>query len=136
MPAELGLEPGPALGGTQEAILRQDAALRGEPPGVPGHRHLPAPAPPLVRRQAEPAEPERGEAQAAEDQRVGREAALAGRRALLGGGARLVTLTGAGGIGKTRLALETGHVLAEGFADGVAFVDLSHVSDPELVPQA
>ena len=49
------------------------------------------------------------------------------------GGSRLVTLTGAGGIGKTRLALRTAHELAEAFADGVYFVDLSHLTDPELV---
>jgi predicted ATPase len=47
-----------------------------------------------------------------------------------------VTLTGAGGIGKTRLALRTAHELADGFADGVYFVDLSHLTDPELVPDA
>ena len=47
-----------------------------------------------------------------------------------------MTLTGAGGIGKTRLALQVGHELAEAFADGVYFVDLSHLTDPELVPDA
>jgi predicted ATPase len=49
------------------------------------------------------------------------------------GGTRLVTLTGTGGIGKTRLALQTAHDLADEFADGAYFVDLSHLSDPELV---
>jgi len=47
-----------------------------------------------------------------------------------------VTLTGPGGIGKTRLALRTAHELAEAFSDGVYFVDLSHLTDPELVPDA
>ena len=48
----------------------------------------------------------------------------------------LVTLLGSGGIGKTRLAIElaTGH--AARFAEGVAFVDLSALRDPELVPSA
>src|SRR5262245_14539719 len=47
---------------------------------------------------------------------------------------RLVTLTGPGGIGKTRLALETARILNPKFADGVWVVDLATVSDPGLVP--
>ena len=49
---------------------------------------------------------------------------------------RLVTVTGPGGIGKTRLAIEVGRSLGEVFPDGVAFVDLSAVSDPAWVPNA
>ena len=48
-------------------------------------------------------------------------------------GARLLTLTGPGGTGKTRLALETGHRLLPTFPDGVWFVDLSPVTDPSVV---
>jgi predicted ATPase/DNA-binding CsgD family transcriptional regulator len=47
---------------------------------------------------------------------------------------RLVTLTGAGGVGKTRLAVEVAAGLAADFGDGADLVDLSAVSDPALLP--
>ena len=51
-------------------------------------------------------------------------------------GARLVTLTGPGGVGKTRLMMEAARRLAPGFADGVRFVDLASVSSADLVAAA
>ena len=46
---------------------------------------------------------------------------------------RLVTLTGPGGVGKTRLALELGSHLVDNFSDGVAFIPLAPIRDPALV---
>ena len=48
-------------------------------------------------------------------------------------GVRLVTLTGTGGVGKTRLSLQVATDLLDDFCDGVCFIQLAPVSDPELV---
>ncbi|MGZ5410557.1 MAG: LuxR C-terminal-related transcriptional regulator, partial [Aeromicrobium sp.] len=49
---------------------------------------------------------------------------------------RLVTLSGVGGVGKTRLALEVGAEMADDFPDGVWLVELAPVGDPSSVPAA
>ncbi|RBQ14343.1 AfsR/SARP family transcriptional regulator [Spongiactinospora rosea] len=97
---ELGLDPSPELADLHTRILRQDPALSG--PARRRQTNLPAPVNDLI----------------------GRETAVAEIRALLGT-ARLVTLTGSGGVGKTRLALETAAGLAADHADGVWLVELA-----------
>ncbi|MCP3803894.1 winged helix-turn-helix domain-containing protein [Allokutzneria sp. A3M-2-11 16] len=94
---ELGLDPGPDLVALRQAILERDPGLSAEPP-----TNLPAPLTALI----------------------GRVAAVAELRALLGD-SRLVTLTGPGGVGKTRLAVETARQLTKAFPDGVWLVELS-----------
>jgi predicted ATPase/class 3 adenylate cyclase len=66
---------------------------------------------------------------------VGREGELAELGSLLDR-ARLVTLVGPGGTGKTRLALEVAARRAQRHRDGVYFVDLSPIRDPDLVPSS
>ena len=65
---------------------------------------------------------------------VDREIDVAKVASLLGqDGVRLVTLTGASGVGKTRLALHVADEVANAFPDGVSFVPLGTVTDPEQV---
>ena len=106
---ELGIEPTPELQELERAILRQDPALAA-PTAL--RTNVPAPLTPLVGRQLE----------------------LAATTALLRGkDVRLLTLTGPGGIGKTRLAVEMALELSADFRDGICFVDLSPLRDPDLV---
>ena len=66
---------------------------------------------------------------------VGREVELAEVRARLEGGARLLTLTGPGGSGKTRLALEVASSLVPDYEAGIFWVGLSALRDPALVTE-
>ncbi|WP_453086965.1 BTAD domain-containing putative transcriptional regulator [Streptomyces rectiviolaceus] len=96
---ELGLDPGPESTALHAAILRQDPGLSPAPPAPPAPRDDPAgrdPAPPTARQTGLPVPL---------TALIGREGALDDVRRLLGT-SRLVTLTGPGGVGKTRLAVE------------------------------
>ena len=110
----LGIEPGSALRRLERAILDQDPELDLVPaaPGV-------GPAPSLRPRSTS---------------FVGRKRELREIRALLSrADVRLLTLTGAGGTGKTRLAVEATAGLEDEFPDGVVLVELAPIVDPDLV---
>jgi predicted ATPase/class 3 adenylate cyclase/DNA-binding CsgD family transcriptional regulator len=64
---------------------------------------------------------------------VGRAAELAELRCLVAGGSRMVTITGPGGIGKSRLALQVAAEALDGTGDGVWLAELAPVADPELI---
>ncbi len=64
---------------------------------------------------------------------VGRESDIAQVRGLVSQN-RLLTLTGAGGVGKTRMAIEIAGQSANEFADGISYVDLAPITDPDLLP--
>jgi predicted ATPase/class 3 adenylate cyclase len=66
---------------------------------------------------------------------IGRESEVAEVQSAVKGH-RLVTLTGVGGVGKTRLALEVARGVADGFPDGVWTFELAAVTDPAAVPDA
>jgi predicted ATPase/DNA-binding SARP family transcriptional activator len=110
---ELGVEPSPALQELQGAILRQEPALTPAPRPEPTATRLPAQPTPFLGRARELAEV----------------VALLQRADL-----RLLTLTGAGGSGKTRLALRAATEVAPDYPDGVCWVPLASLRDPTLVP--
>ena len=122
---ELGAEPGPELRAVHEAVLRGELAYTSG--AVPrGHRHpAPRPKPPGPGPARLPMPP---------TAIIGRDAELAAVLGLLRGpDVRLVTVVGAGGIGKTRLALAAATAMTDEL-DAVWFVDLAPVTDPALVP--
>ena len=69
---------------------------------------------------------------------IGREKEIETVKHLLApeGGGRLITLTGAGGSGKTRLALQVAYATLDIFPGGVWLIDFAPLTDPELVPQS
>lgn len=126
---ELGLEPGPELTALQTAILGRDQALMHHAPGgngdaigghaarepdraatIPGAGRLPVPATPFLGR--------------------GRELILATQ---LLRETRVLTLTGAGGSGKTRLALRLAETCGCDYSGGALFAGFAEVTDPDLI---
>ncbi|MGW3242677.1 BTAD domain-containing putative transcriptional regulator [Streptomyces sp. NPDC001070] len=118
----LGTDPGPELRALHAELLNP-----AEPVPVPAPAAAPSP-PPVVPRRL-------GNARARLTSFVGREAELDAIAADLAA-ARLVTITGPGGTGKTRLSQETGDLVAGRWPDGVWFAELAPVEDPRTVAVA
>ncbi|MGC7102962.1 BTAD domain-containing putative transcriptional regulator [Amycolatopsis lurida] len=106
-----GLDPGPELVALQRAILARDPALGAPPPGR--RTNLPAPLTELI----------------------GREDAVSEITALLSA-TRLVTLTGTGGVGKTRLGLAVAEQVAGTYPDGAWLVELAGTRPGDEVAEA
>ena len=110
----LGLEPGTQLRELERLILRQDPSLQLAPMSGSWAERRRVPAPPSAT--------------------IGRDREIAEvRRLLLSATARLVTLVGPGGVGKTRLAVESAALVGEELADGAILVELAALRDPELL---
>ncbi|MFE7772474.1 BTAD domain-containing putative transcriptional regulator [Streptomyces sp. NPDC057445] len=112
----LGTDPGPELRTLHAELLNPEETV---PARAPGPSRAPAP----------------GNLRARLTSFVGREADIEVIRADLGR-ARLVTLLGPGGAGKTRLSQEAAEQAAGAYADGVWLVELAPVGDPANVPDA
>ena len=127
---ELGIEPAQPLRELHEDVLKHSAALTAladdavttraeqpgpEMPGAVGECRLPVPPNRTIGRD--------------------RDVAAVSER-LRAGSVRLLTLTGPGGVGKTRLAVEAARAVGADFADGAHYVSLAALGGPEDVPAA
>jgi predicted ATPase/DNA-binding SARP family transcriptional activator len=110
---DLGLDPSPALERIEQDILRHALPSPDSRPEPPGRALLPLPVTSFVGRD--------------EDRLAVTE---------LLGHARLLTLHGPGGVGKTRLALEVAAQIGSGYPDGVRFCDLAAIRGPATVTRA
>ncbi|MEV0840988.1 BTAD domain-containing putative transcriptional regulator [Actinocatenispora sera] len=144
---EFGVDPGTELAAAHLAVLRGETTPTRAPatPSRPGDG---APNPPGAGRPASPPAADRSPApeaatpatprtnlRVALSSFVGRDRQLGELRKLLADN-RLVTLTGPGGTGKTRLATEAAGAQLDTHPDGVWLVELAGVSDPANVPHA
>ena len=124
--SELGLEPGEPMTRLQQRILERDPGAD----AAAGTATAPAPA----ETGATPDVPHRSNLPRPLRRLVGRERELAALAGLMADpDVRIVTLTGPGGVGKTRLLLELARIQEAEYGDGAVFVRLERLTDPALV---
>ncbi|MFJ3542496.1 AfsR/SARP family transcriptional regulator [Streptomyces rubiginosohelvolus] len=135
----LGTAPGPALRALHAELLHpvRGTGVAPTPGSAPATGAVPAPeaVPAATRPPATPPPPAPGNLRARLTSFVGRDTDMAALREDLGR-ARLVTLLGPGGAGKTRLSQETAEAAAHAWPDGVWLAELAPVDDPDTVPEA
>jgi predicted ATPase/DNA-binding SARP family transcriptional activator len=128
---ELGIEPAQPLRDLHEDVLKHSAELL-PPCGTTAQNTLEA-----ERRPAAPSPLSNRRLPVPPNRTIGREHDIvAVDERLRAGSVRLLTLTGPGGVGKTRLALEAARAVQADFADGAHFVSLAALHRPEDVPTA
>jgi predicted ATPase/DNA-binding SARP family transcriptional activator len=121
---EVGLTPGPALQQLQQRVLDQDPSLMAPT----------SPPSPTATRAASIHDPgENSNLPLPGTTLIGREQDIESVSELVEAQARLITLTGSGGVGKTRLAIETARRNGSRWRDGVRFAELAPLADPDLV---
>ncbi len=109
----------------RQAALSPPPSQSQQPPAMPTPATVQEPPPPSLPRTNLPAQP---------TPLVGRTREVAAIEDMLRrSDVRLVTLTGPGGVGKSRLSIHVGEDLLDDFADGVFFVPLASISDPDLL---
>ncbi|WP_405928389.1 winged helix-turn-helix domain-containing protein [Streptomyces griseus] len=135
-PSAQGQTPDPAQGGP-EPVPAPGAVPGMEGVPAPATGTAPAPATPTTAQASPPPPPPPayGNLRARLTSFVGRDTDIATLREDLGR-ARLVTLLGPGGAGKTRLSQEAAEAAAEAWPDGVWLAELAPVDDPDIVPEA
>jgi predicted ATPase/DNA-binding XRE family transcriptional regulator len=118
----------------RDTVLRLVAALRLSPEDQVAFRGAAQPVPHRRRDDGSGQLPGEADLPDALTSFIGREPEIAEISSLLPS-VRLLTLTGVGGCGKTRLALEVARVVADTYPDGVRLVELASILDATLVPQ-
>ncbi len=132
----LGIEPGPQLRELQQRVLDQDPGLGLHAPAVPTAAVVKAADTDEAGRGRSGRQGPPGNLPMPLGSFVGRVGTRREIAARLAGDARLITLVGAGGCGKTQLAVRAAFDVVDGYPDGTWWVEVAATRDPELVERS